>query len=372
MRPSSFFISWPGAWLDAPGPVVPVVSFLSNPAAFGEPCIRPSPFPVLSPEFVCCDPPMLAGDRCFTVEAVDAAGQRIDGEMAGLTGAVAAALPGLFGTDECEPVWFDSLGLALQVGAAVERELWAIGPSPAEAALELHAAAFGPGPSALPSPILCAIALHRQTWTTLQVSHAARIASGQDEERAAHGWPAEDAEDEALTDITMLSCCSHADARALLAHFRWYRTIRPQHPKHPEMSQADAAIVAVRTADLALMLGEDSTGPASPPAGGLSALLEAHRAAWAVYAEAPGPEVIGWDAHHALDRAVDSAADAVVNAPCGDPADGAALVEHAAWYWSALEAAGPRRADGFESDAKQLRARAGDWAMFLGDGGRSA
>lgn len=47
MRPSCF-ISWPGAWLDAPGLVVPVVSFLSNPAAFGEPCIRPSPFAELS------------------------------------------------------------------------------------------------------------------------------------------------------------------------------------------------------------------------------------------------------------------------------------------------------------------------------------
>ncbi|MCP2080839.1 UNVERIFIED_ORG: hypothetical protein J2W74_002025 [Methylorubrum zatmanii] len=323
-------------------------------------------------EFVCCGPPMLAGDRCFTVEAVDAAGQRIDGEMAGLTGAVAAALPGLFGTDECEPAWFDSLGLALQVGAAVECELWAVGPSPTEAALELHAAAFGPGPSALPSPILCAIALHRQTWTTLLVSHTARNASGQAEERGTYLWPAEDAEDEALTDLTMLSCGSLVDAKALLAHFRWYRSVRPQHPKHPEMSQGDAAIVAVRTADLALMLGEGSAGRVSPPAGGLAALLEAHRAAWAPYAEAPGPEVIGWDARDALDQTVDAAADAVLVAPCAGLADGAALVEHAAWYWSALEAAGPRRADGFEYDAKQLRARAGDWAMFLGAGGLAA
>lgn len=198
------------------------------------------------------------------------------------------------------------------------------------------------------------------------VSHAARIASGQDEERKAYLWPAEDAEDEALTDITMLSCGSLADAKALLAHFRWYRAVRPQHPKHPEMSQGDAAIVAVRTADLALMLGADSVGQAPPPVGGLAALREAHRTAWAPYAEAPGPEVIGWDAHDALDHAVDAAADAVLVAPCADLADGAALVEHAAWYWSALEAVGPRRADGFEYDAKQLRARAGDWAMFLG------
>ncbi|GJE27222.1 hypothetical protein LKMONMHP_2079 [Methylobacterium organophilum] len=185
-------------------------------------------------------------------------------------------------------------------------------------------------------------------------------------------WPAADAEDEAFTDITMLSCGSPTDARALLAHFNWYRAARPQHPKPPEMSQGDAAIAAVRAADLALMLGEDGAGQVSPPAGGLAALLDAHRTAWAAYAEASGSEVIDRDAHEVLDNAASAAADAVLTAACSDKAEGATLAQHAAWYWSALEAAGKRRADSFEYDAKQLRARAGDWAMLLRDDGCAA
>ena len=252
-----------------------------------------------------------------------------------------AALPALYGTDDAEPMW-------AQTDSPV------IFPMPA-------ADLVSSSPTTLPSPIQFAIALHHHAWHTLQASSAFLDAADK-ADRKQLSWPAEDAEDEALTDLLMLSCRDRLDAIAMLAHLRWYLGVGHQHPKRPTPADADGALIAVRLRDLGMILDQEvSEAVSAPEPGAMADLIAAHRTAWSAYMATPRPEEIGWEAHFALIGAAGAAVEAVLQAPCAGQGEAEAFADHVRWYVAELAAAGEDLTDGFDYEAQQLRARAGDF-----------
>lgn len=223
--------------------------------------------------------------------------------------------------------------------------------------------------AALPSPAQSVIALHRACWRALQASAESLKARGEWEWRSELMWPAEDAEDEAVMDLLMTSCRDRADAEAMLSHLMWYLQVRPQHPKRPAMSGADAALIAVRLRDLSMILGRSVAGaaPAALP-GAIAVFIAEHRAAWSAYLAEFDVWEKSEDRYFALKDAAGESSEVVSRAPCADRAEAAAFVAHVAWYRAELEAAGDSLADGFTTEAQEMRARAGDLAVWIGVG----
>lgn len=280
-------------------------------------------------------------DRWLTDGAACKCAARSDRALNLISDIAQRSLPELYGTKMRDPVW------------ATNAE------EPAKAPETLLGVA-------LASPVQFAIALHRRAWQTLQASSAFLDATGKSD-RKRLVWPARDAEDEALTDLLMLSCRDHSDAIAMLKHLVWYLGVGHQHPKAPTPGEADGAFIAVRLRDLGIILGKEVQGAAPvPEPGAMAALIAAHRASWSAYLATPHPEATGWDAHFALTGAVDGAALAFLRSPCADRGEAAAFVEHVRWYSAELEAAGEGLTDGFDHEAQQLQARAGDLALLLG------
>jgi hypothetical protein len=290
------------------------------------------------------DPCAKPADRWLTGDAAGDCDVEANRALNALHAIAGRALPELYGSGEKTPAWAhvdDSDLTPLDMGWEAE----------------------------LPSPVQFAIALHRRAWQTLQASAAFLRAAGKVEERMAVSWPAEEVEDEALTDLLMLPCRDLADAGAMLAHLEWYRGVRHQHPKSPALGEADGALIAVRLRDLSMIAGKEVVGAApAPEPGGVVGLIAAHRACWSAYLATPNHEATGWDAHFALTEAAGAAVTAVLRAPCADWLEATALIEHVQWYSAELEAAGEELTDGSEFESQQLRARAGDLALFLGDG----
>lgn len=210
----------------------------------------------------------LGGDGCsepanrwLTDEAVGRCDARADRALGLINDIVGASMPELYGTGKQDPAWAQGAGPAAPLDMIWE--------------------------AALPSPVQFATALHRRTWQTLQARAAFLDAAGKAEEHRNVSWPAEDAEDEALTDLLMLSCRDRADAKALLQHLIWYLGVRPQHPRRP-LSQGDATLLALRLQGLGLILGQEVPGAvAAPQAGVMTGLIEVHRAAWLAFKAAP-------------------------------------------------------------------------------------
>lgn len=84
------------------------------------------------------------------------------------------------------------------------------------------------------------------------------------------------------------------------------------------------------------------------------------------------PKEIGWKAHFALSGTVGGEELAVLQAPCADQREAEAFADHVRWYVAELAAAGEDLTDGFDYEAQQLRARAGDLAVLLGDRAKMA
>lgn len=282
-------------------------------------------------------------DRWLTDAAVSRQQGKADRALNLLDDIARRSLPELFGTKKRDPAW-------ARVAEDAEEALGTLWEA------------------AQPSPLQFAVAVHCRSWQTLQASNALLDAIDRPDRKKVM-WPAEDAESEAEDDVMLVACRDLKDAAALLTHLRWYLEVRPQRPIRPELNPRTTDLIAARMADLSFMLGE-----AGWRAGGgdLAATLAEHRRAWSTYLATPDPEVTGWDVHHALTGAVDAAVSAVLAMPCANLADGAALVSHAQWYSAELEAAGEDLTDGFTYEVQHLRARAGDWAMFLGAGSRLA
>lgn len=281
-------------------------------------------------------------DRWLTDVAIERCNVRSDKALNLLAEIAERSMPELYGTKKRDPAW-----------ARLDADLAAL-----DAVWE----------AALPSPMQFAIALHRRTWQALQASAAFLQASGKTAERMNVAWPAEDAEDEALTDLLMLSCRDRADAKTLLQHLTWYLGVRPQHPKRPALSQGDATLIALRIQGLGLILGKAAAGAAPvPEPGAMAGLIAAHRVAWSAFIAAPSREECEREDWWSLRLAADEAACAVLGGPCADRAEVAALVEHARWYAAELAAADEDRTDTLDFDAKNLAARAGDLAVYLGD-----
>ncbi len=316
-------------------------------------------------------------DQGLSLEAGNKAATAADTASVAMDHLVMDALPALYGTDVSEPAWALSdtgLALALQVGSAAEADLQtaAVEPgsrlSPREATVELHTLAF-PEELAGLSPAQSAIVLHRACWRALQANAASLLARGEWEERSELSWPSEQAEDEALMDLLMVSCRDRADAEAMLSHLTWYLQAHPQHPKRAAMGEWDAALIAVRLRDFAMILERDVAAAATGAApGAMADLIAQHRAAWSAYLAEPAARQTAWDRYWVLKDAVGEASGAVLLAPCADRAEAAAFVQHAEWVWAEFEAAGERLADGFTTEAQQMRARAGDLAWWLGEG----
>ncbi|MGV7031258.1 hypothetical protein [Methylobacterium symbioticum] len=291
----------------------------------------------------------LAGDalsptdeRWLTDAAASKSSVRSDKALNLLAQIAERSMPELYGTKKRDPAW-----ARLDADTAALDAVWE---------------------AALPSPVHFAIALHRRTWQALQASAAFLRAAGKAEEREDVTWPAEDAEDEALTDLLMLSCRDRADAEAIRAHLTWYLGVRPQHPKRPALSEAEGSFIAVRLRDLGMVLGAEGAGAAPvPEPGAMLGLILAHRAAWSLYSATPHAEETGWDAHFALTDVAGAGSEAVLLAPCADQAEAIVFIEHAHWYAAELEAVGEAVADCFGYESRQMLARAGDLVAYLGD-----
>lgn len=269
------------------------------------------------------------GVKWLPADAVYEASANADRALAHLLNLTEHTVPALFGNDMTEPAWARADGEGVSAPAAL-------------------------------SPVVHAIAHHRQAWDGLQAASAFLDATGR-ADRKAFMWPASDAECEALCDLLEVPCANRDDAAALLAHLRWYLTVASTHPKRGVAPGKNLAAVSARMADLRLILGDAAPVPPAP----ILEAVEANRTAWLALKAASAAGETGTDRWHDLQGTAQGTLDALTEVSCGNRKGAKALMAHALWYAAELAAADEDTVEWLEGDAKRLAARCGDLAVWL-------